>query len=318
MSEYVFESYVHGGREYFVYGERDDLARVNFPFPQSLLLMLDLNPAEINKLTHPIERKIEAFYAAPMPELEAEIMAGLDELAGLHIYFAFVRLDWKRRFERARRNGYASVMDDLPRKQIGHIHSEFQVLQQQIKTLFHEVLYFEDDRDAIPERLVAYYERAVEFPRDRYEFRPCPVSYELVAQGVFTDVLHPASVYDLIGFAVSKCVKRKLRMRVCESCGRWFALTGRITATYCNLPREGRETGCRGLAAVKKWTENKKENEVFTEYRREYKRRFAWIRLGRIAADDFYAWSEQARMREADCERGDMTLDEFRAWLKRE
>ena len=35
--------------------------------------------------------------------------------------------------------------------------------------------------------------------------------------------------------------------------------------------------------------------EVFRVYRREYKKRVAWMRAGRITKDEFYSWSRKAR-----------------------
>ena len=55
---------------------------------------------------------------------------------------------------------------------------------------------------------------------------------------------------------------------------------------------------------------------LFRSYRREYKRRFAWIKAGKITAEDFYAWSEQAREQKAQCDEGKITLEEYREWLK--
>ena len=43
---------------------------------------------------------------------------------------------------------------------------------------------------------------------------------------------------------------------------------------------------------------------MFKAYRREYKRRFAWIKAGRISDGDFYAWSEQARAQKKRCDKG--------------
>ena len=63
MSDYEFETYIHDGREYFVYGERGGtLTRCDFPFPQSILLLLDLNVVEIEKVTHRVDRLIERYY----------------------------------------------------------------------------------------------------------------------------------------------------------------------------------------------------------------------------------------------------------------
>ena len=55
---------------------------------------------------------------------------------------------------------------------------------------------------------------------------------------------------------------------------------------------------------------------VFKEYRKEYKKCFAWIKAGRISDTDFYAWSEQARDMKKKCDREVITLEEFTDWLK--
>jgi hypothetical protein len=60
----------------------------------------------------------------------------------------------------------------------------------------------------------------------------------------------------------------------------------------------------------------KSSEESFIIYRREYKRRFAWIRLGKWTQDEFYAWSAMAQQKKADCDTGTISLDEFAAWLK--
>ena len=317
MSDYVFEMYIHDGREYFAYGERGGtLTRRDFPFPQSLLLLLDLNVVEVETVTHRVDRLIERFYQEQDVETEAEIIAGLEQLAEMHIFFAFLPLDWKRRFERSRDAGWRMISDFLPRKQISHLCVEVQERQRQIKTLFHEVLLADLDRDATSGRMIEYYRRKTKDSRERYRFSSRPSCYELVEQDVFTDVLHPESVYDLIDFSVAECVKRRLRMRVCERCGRWFAMS-RMTASYCNLPLDGKNgRSCREVAAMEKWTKSRKNDTIFKEYRREYKRRFAWIRAGRIDAADFYQWSEQARLQEANCEKGEMSFEAFKDWFK--
>lgn len=53
------------------------------------------------------------------------------------------------------------------------------------------------------------------------------------------------------------------------------------------------------------------DDDVFKVYRREYKKRFAWIKAGRIEPEAFYALSEQAREKKAQCEVGTISLEEF-------
>ena len=63
-------------------------------------------------------------------------------------------------------------------------------------------------------------------------------------------------------------------------------------------------------------TQRKWGDEVFKEYRREYKKRFARINAGRLTKSAFYAWSEEARKKKEDCDNGTITPEEFSRWLK--
>lgn len=64
---------------------------------------------------------------------------------------------------------------------------------------------------------------------------------------------------------------------------------------YCERPVPKGQQCCRDIGALKQWTLRQAGNDAFKAYRKEYKRRFAWIKAGRISDEDFYAWSEQAR-----------------------
>ena len=56
--------------------------------------------------------------------------------------------------------------------------------------------------------------------------------------------------------------------------------------------------------------------KVFQEYRREYKRHFAWIKAGKISEEQFADWAKRAKAKKKDCDAEKITLDEFKAWLK--
>ena len=38
--------------------------------------------------------------------------------------------------------------------------------------------------------------------------------------------------------------------------------------------------------------------------------------LGRVTAEEFYAWSEKAREKKAECDSGKISLGEFEGWLR--
>ncbi len=67
--------------------------------------------------------------------------------------------------------------------------------------------------------------------------------------------------------------------------------------------------------SLRQWTKKQSDDQVFKIYRREYKKRFAWIKAGDISDEAFKRWSKKAREEKKKCDRGDITLDEFKQWL---
>ena len=104
-------------------------------------------------------------------------------------------------------------------------------------------------------------------------------------------------------------------MRTCSNCGKYFAVTGRATTEYCDRVFDEKGRTCKDVGAIVQWTRSKQDDEIFKAYRREYKKRFAWIKAGRISDEDFYAWSEKAREQKKKCDKGLITLEEFQRWL---
>lgn len=105
-------------------------------------------------------------------------------------------------------------------------------------------------------------------------------------------------------------------MRICKNCGRYFAIARRSTAEYCERPIDEKGRTCKDMGSIIQWTKDRVDDEVFKIYRREYKRRFAWIKAGRVTAEDFYAWSEKAREKKAECDTGVISYKEYQRWLK--
>lgn len=302
----MFKSYITNGREYFLY----DDTKKDFPFPESLLRILYLDIMEYDRLVKRMAKAIEAYYPSHDERYLIEVEAGLDELAEAHIFFSFLRYDWQQKLDAARKwkEGDENLLDILPRKELTRVVSYVAHAQQQIKGIIAAVL----DKNGPRESLEQYYSAK---GRLSYEFRLLNTKYELTDEGKFTEVLYPSSIYDLICFSLCACIKQDLQMRVCNNCGRYFALTGKSSAEYCSITVDEKGRTCKEVGAMKKYSTAKKNNTVFNEYRREYKRRFAWIKSGRISPADFYAWSAEARQKEAECENGDISFEYFRWWL---
>ena len=64
---------------------------------------------------------------------------------------------------------------------------------------------------------------------------------------------------------------------------------GRVSAEYCERPVKYGEQRCREIGAFRQWTKKQTDAPIFKAYRKEYKKRFAWIKAGRITDEQFYA-----------------------------
>ena len=186
-------------------------------------------------------------------------------------------------------------------------------MQEQVTELFQNVLDADNSTEAVPRRMAAYYRAAWD---KAFRFDPQPVGFELVNDEVFTEILEPNTVYDLIDYHLRECVKRKIRMRLCKNCGRYIAVTGRANTEYCSRPFDRRGRTCKEVGAFAQWTLSKKGDELFKDYRREYKKRFARMKVGTMDTGRFYQWSREAREKKAECEKGIISPKDFADWLR--
>ena len=206
--------------------------------------------------------------------------------------------------------------DLLPHKKISHLCSSIDTMQKQIKGLIAQVLDMDGEKKSVSEKMVAYYSAEGGDTLNTFQFQPQPMSFEVIDCKIFAEVLYPKDIYDLIDFHVRECVKREVRMRVCKNCLRYFAVTGKASMEYCGRICDSKGRTCREMGAINTWTQRKQGDEVFKEYRREYKKRFARINAGRLTKSAFYAWSEEARRKKEACDSGMISPEEFSRWLK--
>jgi len=332
--DYTFRTYIANGREHYEYSvdalswtghseseKRDQpvLIKKDFPFPESLLSLLYLDLGTVELLTKKIDKAIREFLSSNDDRYVGDVLAALDELAGIHVYFELVRLEWRWRFAELKASGSEDRVRWLPRKRITHIPSNVAEAQRQILDLFDHALNMDGGNEPLSERMANYY-RTYEIaqhwdaPAMPFRFERQSVRFEAVDGKTFTDVLYPNSIYDLISFHLSECVKRKTRLRVCKNCGKYFAVRGR--AEYCDRVFDEKDRTCKEMGAIALWTKNKSSDEAFKLYRREYKKRFAWIKAGKALPEEVYAWGERAREKKRECEEGKITLEGFEQWLK--
>ena len=198
-------------------------------------------------------------------------------------------------------------------------HTELPLYQKQIQRFFELILDIDKAGREPSRQIMRYYHfDQPDQPSDPelFPFRLLTTRFEPVDGDTCAPVLYANSVADMISFSLQACVERNITVRRCKNCGRYFAQTGRVSAEYCDRPPLDGQSSCRAMGAFQQWTLKQADDPVFKVYRREYKRRFAWIKAGRISDSEFYAWSEQAREQKKKCNEGIITAEEFQRWLK--
>ena len=319
MPDYIFKTYIDSGREYYEYTDvtdREQTIKKDFPFPESLMDLLYMDTQELEAITKKMDKALLAFYQSGAKDDLQVVAAGLNELASRHVYFELLRLDWLERLDMVDSTAPGDFQDLLPHKKISHLCSSIDTMQKQIKGLIAQVLDMDGEKKPVSEKMVAYYNTEGGDTLNTFRFQPQTMSFEVIDHKVFAEVLYPRDIYDLIDFHVRECVKREVRMRVCKNCLRYFAVTGKASTEYCGRICDSKGRTCREMGAINTWTQRKQGDEVFKEYRREYKKRFARINAGKLTKSAFYAWSEEARRKKEDCDGGVISPEEFSRWLK--
>lgn len=231
----------------------------------------------------------------------------LGKLAARHVYFQLPYLQWFTQYNEG-------TVSSGPVTELRRLAQQLPAYQQQTQAFLERALDIDQVGREVQRNVRRLYSSGQMEP-ELFHFETIPVDFGPVDGDTCGLILRPSTVRELIDFSLRDCVTRGIPLRRCRNCGRYFPLTGRVTAEYCSRPNPGKKP-CRNTAAVQKWEESRREDLVFKEYRREYKRRFAWIRAGKLSEEEFAEWSRQARSKKAECEEGGISLEEFVGWLR--
>lgn len=315
MQNIKFKTCIINGQERYAFATIDESSQVTeMPaqmFPESLLSFMDIDMSRVSELFSAMNDCIISLPDIADTKYLDEFLHTLEALAQQHIYFELFRLDWTGRIRQAQS---ADMLRSQWRKcKVRYMPKALKDIQHQVKELFANALDYDRGNGTVLEKATSYYKM---MDGRAFSFRPQFMHFELWDDSAFAEVLYPESIYDLISYHLQECIKRELRFRICKNYGRYFYMSGRNTAMYCYRPYDENGHTCRRIAPVRAWSERNQKDKIFHEYRREYKRRFAWINAGRIGRDAFYAWSKQAREKKTECVAGIISYEDFTEWLR--
>lgn len=310
--------YFSGDKEFFEYNsfgmQGYPVEPKVFPFLESLLSFQELDSEELAPELERVCDNWEKWITAEDRDAITAVMVKLGELKERHIYFQLLYTRCYNRISNPNRKR-DDAEDQRILAELRDVAEQLPQYQKQIQKFFELVLDVDQaGRDPQKQAWNNYYHNELRDP-ELFKFRPIPVSFEPTEEGRCSPVLYSASIPDMIDYSLRTCVERDITVRRCKNCGRWFPQMVRVSAEYCERPVPRGEQVCREIGAFKQWTKKQSDDPVFKVYRKEYKKRFAWIKAGRITDDDFYAWSEKARDEKRKCDRGMISLEEFKQWL---
>lgn len=317
MQDYIFKTYIADGKEHYV--TTDSQGKIvetrTVPFPESLVSLLYKRIPEWRDWFRGISAMIDLITPSDAHDTMKDVSEQYDHLTESLAYFELSKFQWRERIRQLRRGTGVVTGTVLQDESLPTLCDQLLSVQQQLQTLIPHVLDMDSSKDSSFERMVSYYRTLGAGSPDVYRFSSCTTNFELVDENTFAEVLYPETIFDIIDFHVRECVRREIKFRVCKNCGRYFAVTGHAGVEYCDRVINKKGQTCKEIGAFRVWEKSRSDDVVFRLYRREYKRRFAWIKAGRIEPDAFYAWSEKAREKKAECEAGKISFDDFSEWL---
>lgn len=295
--------------EYDTFGGQGSMATQKaLPYLESLLSFLEMDCTEWEPLLQQGCEDLEQFLATKDAVYADHMMQLLGELGEKHVYFKLLYLQWFwRKTTASIEPGMAEEMRQLP--------EQLSLYQKQAQKFVENILDVDRVDRNVQKNVRANY--AFDQPRDTelFCFQPIPASFGPVGEDTCGTILYPNVIRDMIDFSLRDCVEKNIPVRRCRNCDRYFPIIGRITAEYCSRQQPSGKL-CRNIAPVQKWAKNSKKDLVFSEYRREYKRHFSWIKTGKISEEEFFAWAKQAKAKKHECDAEKISLEEFKAWLK--
>ena len=203
MSNFMFKTYIAEGREYYEYtADGEQTIKKDFPFPESLMSLLYMDIWELEPITKKMDKALRTFYQSKEQTDLRDVVTGLNELAPKHVYFELLRLSWLEKLDAVDSTAPRDYQDLLPHKKISHLCSNIDTMQKQIKGLIARALDVDGEKKSVSEKMVEYYNAEGNDTLNTFQFRPQPMSFEVIDKKVFAEVLYPNDIYDLIDFHV--------------------------------------------------------------------------------------------------------------------
>ena len=125
-----------------------------------------------------------------------------------------------------------------------------------------------------------------------------------------------SSVEEALELEFTKALEAGVTFRKCKRCGKYFIMKGNYDTNYCDRVAEGATRTCQELAAQENYQKKMADNAAMPLYNKYYKRYAARVKVRQIKEADFKRWKYEALSKRDACTDGQITLEEYEAWLE--
>lgn len=147
---------------------------------------------------------------------------------------------------------------------------------------------------------------------------PLPIhnlQVEMKITGELCFTLVPSKLEDMWNYLLVSYTAIGIRFKRCENCKRFFATTGRGNPKYCDRIIEGTEKSCRQVMPKLNFASKAEKDPAVWLYNRAYKTIYSRISGGTWTKEMFKEWAKRARVKRDECSRGEISAEEYSAWL---
>lgn len=149
----------------------------------------------------------------------------------------------------------------------------------------------------------------------QYEMMPAESEQDGKTSFDIVMVLLPKTLEDVWNYLLANYVHYGLRFKRCENCKRFFATTGRGNPKFCERLIPGMGKSCRQVMPKLNFNSKGEKDPAVWLYNRAYKTMYSRVTAGTFPKENFKEWSKRARMARDQCTRGEMSAEDYSAWL---
>lgn len=149
-----------------------------------------------------------------------------------------------------------------------------------------------------------------------YLNRPFTAFYSAANPEEIVELYEIHTIEDLFRFEFIKMIEHDVYIKKCKNCERYFIPKRRADAEYCERLFEETGKKCSEVGAMHQYEKRVAENPILDAHKKAYRRFNSRTRTKKMTQSEFLQWSEQASQKRDECLAGDLSFDEYIAWLE--